>query len=456
MTKFIGILSMVILVLQFSPVSFADQVAPAPEFLCEAQAQSLTPQILIEMGLSQGLLSGPEDLVLLADLVSSNNLDSFIQGGHTLQNQMYRQTLVRFVERWPNKEELVQWIRERVVTFGGMMEVRGGIHQTVAEISIKRPKMEFVTVKGGRFWVPLRLLKEVKDPQIPRRTAVHVNIPYDLAVLAAPVTHEMWLAVMGKMPRDLNVNSKYFSQDDLDEAPFKGELFRTARNYPITHITFASIAEFANRLSIEHGYKPAYENLTFGDGDPTEGTAILKNAYMMRDVSQIEGYRIMLDLEWAVVFLKAYRILERLKPQDQLQQLLEWGWFKSNSPGGILHPVAQRQPFYVGGAPLYDFLGLVRELTHDRPLVTSKWEPVQTSNLEKLSGRSEFIIRGGGHISDPMDLTSLDNFDSVHSRIDEVRITGMVDNAFLSLPNHGFKGFRLVRTVKWQPKKANR
>ncbi len=213
----------------------------------------------------------------------------------------------------------------------------------------------------------------------------------NIEVMSTPVTQKMWTDIMASNP-------SYF-KTGKDAVALKGNdrQIITLPNHPVENITWWAAIEFANRLSVLHGYKPAYvlEHLSFREGTSPENgdwasdtDEVIINAEK-QDIYLTEGYRLPTDAEQDYLFRNAMKEDGNVLVIENEPECTDYAWFDENSYG-LTHPVASRDPLYLEGHAFYDLYGNVKEWSHD---AASIWQNVR-------------IHRGGGFESDLHDLKS--------------------------------------------------
>ncbi len=206
-------------------------------------------------------------------------------------------------------------------------------------------------------------------------------------------------------------------------------------NHPLGSITIFSALDFANRLSIAHGLKPAYDLTELeleGDASkrdlspksfrysssPDLVSRFFEKIKYPNELSKMEGYRLPSQLE---LFLLRKKIGENhpwIKKDSGRDQVLSSTWLKENSDD-VLHPVAELEPIILGGQRFYDLIGNIS-------ILTSTYSP-------DYSGSSKLYIFG------PNVLTTVNKVPVI--MWDQTQFTK------ISLSRWPKVGIRLVRTV---------
>ena len=201
---------------------------------------------------------------------------------------------------------------------------------------IARVKMQFHRIKPGKFLTGV-------DSAMKEAELTH---PFE--VMSTEVTQWMWVEIMGDNP------SHFKDGKDSVVISVKGKEVRLQPDHPVENIDFASMVEFANRMSRLHGFKEAY---------------ILKGKnYEVNapdgDIYQTEGYRLATQAEFQYLLRNAGQSSERYFPGLNDKNFSQYAWTQENADKQT-HSVATRLPLIIQGYEFYDLLGNVLELNHD-------------------------------------------------------------------------------------------
>ena len=167
-------------------------------------------------------------------------------------------------------------------------------------------------------------------------------------------------------------------------------------NLPVTNLTWWAAVLYANKLSKKEGLTPAYDltEVEFEQGTSLKLTvvkeALLKANAPNNDIYQAQGYRLPTKNEYLFLITNRAQSAVDFFSQDSKEHKEDYVWCAENS-GGILHPVADRQPFVIDDNPFYDLFGHV-QLLLDEPMPTSK------------KGRGESRQNGGYSIHYPCEV----------------------------------------------------
>lgn len=195
-------------------------------------------------------------------------------------------------------------------------------------------KIEFHTLPTARFRVP----------------------NYAFEMMSTHVTQKHWVEIMGKNP------ATFITGDTQAEIMIDGKLFTMLPNHPVETITLWSAMEFANRLSLKGGLRPAYDlsQIEFTRGSrPEHGTwTAIRGQLIINsptgDIRDAEGFRIPTIEEFDHVMDLALRPVINTVVKDPGQ----YAWGMENS-GGTTHPVAELLPLRIGENNFYDLSGNV-------------------------------------------------------------------------------------------------
>jgi hypothetical protein len=204
-------------------------------------------------------------------------------------------------------------MRYRLLSFSSFLVVAGAV--TGAEVTIPD---NFVLVESGT--------TAVSNGGIP--------LPYDVLVGKFEVTCDEFDAFCKATRRRITDDKENWGRGRI----------------PVTSVTWSDAIEYANWLSQQEGFDPAYDKNEDAPG-----------GYSLKDLPErLAGYRLLTGYEWE------YAARGGAHGRDTLfsgsNSLAEVGWFLDNS-GGKAHPVGSLAPNELG---LYDMSGNVREWINSR------------------------------------------------------------------------------------------
>lgn len=177
---------------------------------------------------------------------------------------------------------------------------------------------------------------------------------------------------------------------------------------PVINVTWRDAISYCNWLSEQKGLQPAYTS---------DGKLKDFNGNITKDITQVEGYRLLTEAEWEYAASGGHKALP-LPPRFLFagsDDLDEVGWFFDNSGDELIytgshlnvdytnhgaaqlegkssHPVGEKKPNQLG---IFDMSGNVWEWCHD---LFGAYTPTDKVNpLGALTGHTR-VIRGGSWI----------------------------------------------------------
>ena len=319
-----------------------------------------------------------------------------------------------------DKKELLDWSNAFLEEWA---RVRVRREETREETQSLDQKLKFHPVRPGRFEMG------EGDHKTP------VILTYPMEVQSTPVTQKHWVEIMGKNP------SHFAKGEDSVVINIDGKRVILQPDHPVENVTWWSVLEFANRLSKEHGFEPAYDlsGIDWKPGTRAEdGTLDAKsgevriyvqgrsyNPYEGDIYYRVEGYRLLTEAEQEYMLRAAGQSRGLYSFGDNEADLKDHAWFADNSDGHT-HPVGLLTALVIDSREFYDLHGNVREWGwswRGEGLIGGK-NPV---GLERGSSR---VIRGGSWYN---------GAEFVRSAL---RGNGVPGN------RSSYVGFRLVRTAR--------
>ncbi len=186
----------------------------------------------------------------------------------------------------------------------------------------------------------------------------------DFELMSTPVTRKQWQDVMKDDLSDSDIEDHQDSTPKLDKADF---------DYPKEKVSWWSALEFANRLSIKHGFKPVYD-LSDMEWEPgtnaVEGTLEAKSGKIKLnaangDYYEAEGYRLPMSDEQ--IYARGFAQAPgggKLSEADK-SELGSYAWHRdAGFPwiGGLgVLRVGELIPLTVNGNEIYDLFGNIWE-----------------------------------------------------------------------------------------------
>lgn len=333
------------------------------------------------------------------------------------QKLIHAQGIEKYLRRHDlDREGLLKWVK-KTLERNSSETVRRDKTQKESSETLNRP--EFQPVLPGSF--------ELSDSH----ESVSVTLTHKIEVMKNLVTQYQWVELMGENPS--NFKSGAYSASMV----INGKTHVLQPDLPIANITWWSAIEFANRLSIKHGLKPAYDltgltpmsfpgmpALTAENGMlSTSGFSVKINA-PNGNIYEAEGYRLPTEAEIAYLFSLSGQSRSIYPFGDSIDEASKFAWSKSNSDGSP-HPVGQLAPLIINGQEYFDLVGNVQIWGHDDfSRLTGGTDPVNP----RREGGSR-VVRGGSWSSNS------DFLQSTHRDV-------MSPNV-----RQEYVGIRLVRTI---------
>lgn len=277
--------------------------------------------------------------------------------------------------------------------------------KTVKETKSIYQKMVFHPIPRGEFMMG-EVGKEKK-----------VTLTHDIEMMSTKVTQKMWMELMGVNPSH----------------------FKLSPDHPVEKVTWWSVVEFANRLSIKNGFKPAYdlsgiewkEGTSAEAGNLTPSNPKLANYFVTDNNKKIydtEGYRLPTLAEAEYVRKNLGRSQGKFYFGSDEEELAWHAWFSKNSTQ-TTQPVATLKPLVIGTTEFFDLQGNTDEWCWD-------WMGDSPGGVDPVNIQSSLVSRRiikGGDFNDTPELLESSHQTELDPTISFERL-----------------GFRLVRTLPVQ------
>ena len=268
------------------------------------------------------------------------------------KQDIYEPYFTAYLEQDLDKEKIKTWAQEKLQNAKAVQEKK-----TESKNKTQNPfyKMKFHKIAGGTFDIgPGRNNKTDQK--------IRVIVP-DFAMMETKVTESMWAEVMGGIPK---TTGQFY--------PFvlpNGKRVNIFPDMPVTAVSWWSVIEFANRLSILHGLEPVYlfnkEELAW-IGQAEDGSLIVRLNDSIDfninapdgDVHRAKGYRLPTRAELEFAMTDRGRSTTSYFSDMNDKNLAQYNHFDMS-----LHEVAQLLPNVIDGMPFFDLYGNGAEWTMD-------------------------------------------------------------------------------------------
>lgn len=329
------------------------------------------------------------------------------------------------IQKYLNRGQLehariLDWTTKTLTELGQTRELKKEARE---KTSIPIYQMEFNPVEGKEF--EMGVGRDYANGPPGAKSRVTVNLTHSYEMMSTHVTQAMWAQVMGSNP----------SEDKIGEGSttmeINGNLVSMLPNHPVNLISWLSAVEYANRLSILKGLKPAYDlsEIIYVKGTSAEAGNLQASSGRVKinapdgDIYQTEGYRLPTEAEYAFV-LQLGGPPDKYYPfGNDYRDLEKYEWYGKNSKLQA-HAVAELRPYTFNGYNFYDLLGNRLVWMHD--FAQEKLEG--GTNPQGPKKGKQHVMRGGEYHSDYAHVSSYD------------RSHNMDLDVFVS--------FRLARTTK--------
>ena len=324
-------------------------------------------------------------------------------------DQIHFESLQEYIESGElDHNKILQWAQNLLKR---NQAIGKGKQEASKQTSIARTEMAFFPIPPGEFMHP--------DP-LKELTPRKVILTHETEVMSTKVTEYMWAQVMSENFNDFVENNK------------------TILDFPKNNVSWWSVAEYANRLSIRHNLPPVYDfsEMTFDEttspekGDWRAKTGKLKINAPEENIYLAKGYRLPTNAESTWL---------RYLSQPTNNDFGIYEWLRSGAPEMELHGVREKQGYIIAGNPFYDIHGLLREFSNN--WYHLKFHRLEGKNPQGAKEADEILV--ANQVNGQK--TSYGSNDRLN-RNNEIKYdaTGAV-RANSGSPE---VGFRLVRTVK--------
>ena len=320
-----------------------------------------------------------------------------------------------------NQKRLLQW---SIDSLKQKSLARTGRETAQSKTRPAHARAQFFKVNPGSFQMG-------EDP-----AKVNVTLTHSFEMMSTAVTQGMWVEEMQENPAEIQRGQPFVVINS------RGKSIKVQPDHPVQKITWWSAVEYANRLSVKVGLKPAYDlsAVQFEEDSSAEAGDLrakfgeqnnIKINAPDEDIYQAEGFRLPTNAEMEYMQRGGGKANGKYHFGDDESALKDYAWYSINS-GHLVHQVAELLPIIVEGNAFYDLIGNVWEWNHD--LYDKNFHggvnPQGAVNPKGSKGNAFRISRGGGSSNSVKELCS--HTYSAHDP--NSRGSGL--------------GFRLVRTVK--------
>jgi formylglycine-generating enzyme required for sulfatase activity len=316
-----------------------------------------------------------------------------------------------------NRGELLSWAKERISAINAIRNDRA----KAATDTLSVGKINFLPLTGGRFEIYYNLYREVGNYLNSKRRSINksdypkrrnvVTLTYPFEITETPITQLQWITIIGG--DEFAEKSFSIPVSDHCSLPMKigGRSVTIYPDYPIA-VSLISALKLANRLSLQRGLRPVYENLpvydsNFSDYDSTNITINAPNG----NYYLAEGYRLPTEAEREYMTNKA---------REQYFQNLDQNYDPKKTM-----PVYSYPPMIIDDQIFYSVFDNIAEWTWD--------------NYYKLHGNKP-ILSGINPLFPPLD--------SALARSNFSRFRCPIFSKSDNVPISNLNGFRLVRSIK--------
>lgn len=217
---------------------------------------------------------------------------------------------------------------------------KGKQRETEEKTKYHYRQITFRKIPKGKFFLK-------KDP------SVEIELTRDFEMTDTHITQKQWVELMGKNP------ARFKDGDDSVKLQIGGKEVLMQPDHPVEAVSWWSVLEFANRLSRQHGLKPAYDLSKvkfFQDSSAEDGTWAT------------EDQKVGLNVPWSIAGLFSkktvydtvgYR-LPTVAEMEYFEHLTsdgahnEWRSLTAKDFQNETQAVAQRKSIQIQGSGFYD------------------------------------------------------------------------------------------------------
>lgn len=246
-------------------------------------------------------------------------------------------------------------------------------------------RMDFVAVRPGRFLMG------------GKGSGREVTLTHRFEATSTVVTQSQWVDLMGENPSN-SANGEHTIQ-----VMVHGQKVVMQPDHPVENVTWYSMLEYLNRLSVKRGLKPAYDlsGVVFEKGTRAENGTLkfesgeLKINAPNQNIYEAQGYRLPTEAELEYLMRAGGALSGEYPDGDDPSTLGDYAWFHGNSRM-TTHPVGALKPVLISNQPFYDLLGNVFQWTFDRYDILPREAATDPVKNEKPKLNDDYrVVRGG-------------------------------------------------------------
>ena len=280
-------------------------------------------------------------------VIGDNYIEQLAKGELTnpLQNQLlsksdhhiFKDNFQNFLTANLDKNKIVPWAAEFLKAQNAINKNKAATKKQTQDAGVK---MQFHRIEPGSF--------STQWFDIPHN--ITLTEPFEL--MSTSATQKMWRELMGKLP------PQHYDGND----------------YPVINVTWWSVIEFANQLSIKNNLPIAYDlsdikgwtgEAALGtlrpDDEEKAGEALKVNA---DNIYLTKGYRLPTVYESIYFTSDRGRSKTRFFTNTDANNIHQYAHY-NELLHSTFHPVAELLPFVIDGKKFYDLIGNASEWLHD-------------------------------------------------------------------------------------------
>ena len=264
---------------------------------------------------------------------------------------IYEPYFTAYLEQSLDKEKIKTWAQEKLRNIKVVSEKREHSQEETISPFVK---MKFHKVSGGEF-----VMGPGRYDKYQHKTRIQLA---DFAMTETKVTEAMWAEVMHNIPKTKDQNFPFTLPN--------GQKLNIAPDRPITHVTWWSAIEYANRLSILHGYEPVYifDKNQKSVGKLEDGSLLMANLQEAKfkinapngNIYLAKGFRLPTRAELEYVMSNRGRSKTPYFSNMDDNNFAQYAHFDTS-----IYAVGERLPLMLDGSAFHDLYGNGEEWTSD-------------------------------------------------------------------------------------------